>query len=203
MSEVFEFPAAGDKLFEAGHADCIFELSNEKNVMTNNYDRTVSPQFLFDETYKKADEKRATVYRLRDADNPLSIHREIRLMETKDITAELLNHQGCDSADPGEKIAYLTKAVRIDPANASAHYNLGWAYYTSWEASGEETLVERSRHNFFMAIAMNPDHAEAYNSLGTIEANAYSDTANAVGLWNKAISINKHCTGAYIKLAQV
>ncbi len=60
-----------------------------------------------------------------------------------------------------ETIEALKQAVKINPDDADAHYNLGVTYVKSG-------MYKESIASFKQAIRINPDFAEAHNNLGLV-----------------------------------
>ena len=71
--------------------------------------------------------------------------------------------------DRERAISDYTKAIELDPNNASAYYNRGLAYYKKGD-------FYPAIADFTKAIARNPDHAKAYYSRGL----AYSKKGDRV-----------------------
>jgi tetratricopeptide (TPR) repeat protein len=75
-----------------------------------------------------------------------------------------------------DKVELYKLALRVDPDDADAHYNLGNAYN---ESGKHEEAIESNKQ----ALRIDPDNAEAHNNLG----NAYHDS----GKYEEAIESYK------------
>ena len=86
-----------------------------------------------------------------------------------------------------EAIRHYSEALRVDPANADAHYNMG---NTLMMAGRTPDAVK----HYSEALKSKPDHMDALNNLAWIYAThrnpAYRDGTKAVQLAEKAAEIN-------------
>jgi tetratricopeptide (TPR) repeat protein len=63
------------------------------------------------------------------------------------------------------------EAIRMNPLNADAHYNLGYAYYSRGDA-------QHAIECFAQTLRIDPGYAKAYFNLGVIYGNQYNDEAS-------------------------
>ena len=87
----------------------------------------------------------------------------------------------------------LEKAATLDPQNADAHANLGWAY-------AEQKDWEKAKQHLQQAIAVDPDHAAAHANLAWVYAEMKNWSA-AQEEAKKAISLNQKNGYAHATLA--
>jgi Flp pilus assembly protein TadD len=80
-----------------------------------------------------------------------------------------------------EAIECFRNAVRLSPADAFVHYNLGTAFMNS----GQFALAAQS---FAEAVRLNPNHASAQNNLG-IALKQQGKTEQAISAYQKALSL--------------
>jgi len=92
-----------------------------------------------------------------------------------------------------EAIAAYQKAIEINPEYATAHYNLGLAYYYGKKMYDEAIGVYKE------AIETNPEYSKAYRYLGV----AYRQKGmndEAIGAYKKAIELSPQYTEAHNEL---
>lgn len=90
-------------------------------------------------------------------------------------------------------ITVCNNILAINPENAEAYYNRGYAYFS-------KNLLEEAITDYSKAIALNPDYYAAYNSRGA----AYFKSGfinNAIADYSKAIEISPAKFGAYYNRA--
>ena len=107
----------------------------------------------------------------------------------------LLIGTACSQFSPNLDIQInaLKKAIRENPYNAEAYFELGLVYET-------QGRYRKSKEALWQAIKLNPNHAKAYNLLGRIfEKDA--DYTLAIDHYEKAIQSEDHFMEPYILLA--
>ena len=82
-----------------------------------------------------------------------------------------------------------TKAIELDPDDAAAHLNLGFAYSIKGE-------LENAINNYNKAIGLAPEDASAYNNRGIAYAGKM-DFEAAIADFNKAIDLAPEDASAY------
>lgn len=98
-----------------------------------------------------------------------------------------------DQGQIEDAIAEFEEAIRLDPDNALAHFNLGVAY--QYQGKLDQAVAEYQE-----AISIDPDYAEAHNNLGI----AYDDQGKpdeAIAEYQEAIRINPDYALAHYNLA--
>src|SRR6478672_777820 len=93
----------------------------------------------------------------------------------------LLGVVACQMKDPNRGVELIGKAIKINPKDASAHFNHGNALREL--ARFEDALV-----SYDEVIALKPDHAVAYWSRGSALMNL-NRPDEALTSYNKAISL--------------
>ena len=105
------------------------------------------------------------------------------------------------TADPARVRAALAEAgaarafkgaLRIDPENADAHYNLGVIYKETGRDDEAVALLKE-------AVRINPSHADAHFNLGAAY-NALKRYDQAVAAFKKAIQLNPNYADLYFNL---
>jgi arylsulfatase A-like enzyme/Flp pilus assembly protein TadD len=88
-----------------------------------------------------------------------------------------------------EAIQALEKAASMDDGYADIFLNLGSACFSQFTAARDERLYARAVQNLEKAIRLNPDLAEAYNTLGA----AYlvkGKLKEAIAAWERVVKIS-------------
>ena len=94
---------------------------------------------------------------------------------------------------PDEAIALLSRAVRLDPANASAQSNLGLVL------AGRERFDEAAAAFHQSAAALRPDLADAHNNLGNIRK-SQGRSNDAISSYKRAIELRSGLLDAWFNL---
>ena len=97
--------------------------------------------------------------------------------------------QGSPPVDYAKKIADYTKAIRLDPKDATAYYNRG----NLWEAKGD---YDKAIADYNEALQLDPKYAYAYNSRGNVWK-AKGDYDKAIADYNKALRLDPKYVYAY------
>ena len=72
---------------------------------------------------------------------------------------------------PEEAVEPLKQAVLLDPANADAYFNLGWAYV-------DTNHLKKATHQLEQALRLNPNHTGAQERLETAKRMMDQDSNN-------------------------
>ena len=102
------------------------------------------------------------------------------IVKSPSTAAEYLQ-LGMNEKDPQKKIALYNKAIELDPKQAMAFNNRGFAYYTKKD-------YDQALKDYDQAIALKPDFALAYNNRGDAYYQrkeydrAQADYGKAIGL---------------------
>lgn len=173
-----------------GHIACIVDLFDGQLIMADmTWSYELSFVFKLEEHFVKV----GNYWELKDKDNPLQIHKRIRLLDGKGLLAEIYNSRGVVYSSKGEydrSILEYNKAIENDPGNALAYFNRGVIYYDKGEN-------DRAILDYTKAIEINLKFHEAYYNRGIIYANK-GEYDRAILDYTKAIEINPKYTDAYI-----
>jgi|GEM_PF-517263 len=104
--------------------------------------------------------------------------------------------KGLDYEDQGQfdaAIAAFDAAIRLDPDDALAHYNLGRVYYL-------QDQMEQAAAAFEKAIQIDPEMAEAHTNLGAVYR-AQGRVEEAIAACETAIQLDPNDDMAYYNLA--
>jgi tetratricopeptide (TPR) repeat protein len=91
-----------------------------------------------------------------------------------------------------DAIAYLKKAISLNPSDDGLFYSLGNAFKEKKQFN--EAIVSYNK-----ALELNPKHFLAYNNLGLVLQET-GDTESAISFYKKALSLNPHLVLAYNNL---
>ncbi len=105
-----------------------------------------------------------------------------------DGASDLMNRKQFTAA-----AAEWTQALKLEPGDASAHYNLGLALFQSGQST---PAIEEYRK----ALQLSPDYPEAHNNLGGA-LSAVGKTDEAIVQFQKAVDLDATRTGAQTNLA--
>ena len=173
-----------------GHIACIVDLFDGRLVMAD-------VLLLFEipnRAFKLEDQfvKVGNYWELKDEDNPLQIHRRIRLLDGNGLLAVIYNNRAGVFRSEGEydrAILEYNKAIEIDPNYASAYMNRGKTYADKGE-------FDRAILEYNKAIEIDPRYATAYFNRGIAYANK-DEYVRAILDYTKAIEIDPRFTEAY------
>ncbi|MFC1634369.1 tetratricopeptide repeat protein [Planctomycetota bacterium] len=183
----FNSPEGG---IRQGHIACIVDLFDGRSVMAD-----VSLLFeIPSRAFKLEDQfvKVGNYWELKDKDNPLLIHRRIRLLDRKGLIAAIADSRGNVYASEGEydrAILEHNKAIENDPGEATAYFNRGNSYVNKGE-------YDRAILDYTKAIEIDPRFAEPYYNRGKTYENK-GEYDRAILDYTKAIEINPKYTDAY------
>ena len=173
-----------------GHIACIMDLFDGRLVMAD-------VLLLFEipsRAFKLEDQfvKVGNYWELRDKDNPLLIHKRIRLLDRKGLIAAIAINRGYAYKSKGEydrAVLEYNKAIEIDPRFNMSYNNLGNIYRNKGE-------YDRAILDFTKAIEIDPKDAIAYTNRGR----AFYDKGKydrAIKDHTKAIELNPKFTEAH------
>jgi tetratricopeptide (TPR) repeat protein len=131
-------------------------------------------------------------WELKDKDNPLQIHKRIRLLDRKGLIAAITDSHGNIFASKGEydrAILEYTKAIEIDHGYTLAYFNRGVTY----DDKGE---FNRAILDYTKAIEIDPKSSDAYFNRGNAYAQK-SEYDRAILDFTKTIEINPKFPYAY------
>jgi len=179
-----------------GHIACIVDLFDGRSVMADVSlpFETLSKAFKVEDQFVKV----GHYWELKDKDNPLQIHKRIRLLDGKGLLAWIYNSRGVVYSSKGEydrAILVYNKAIENDPGKAAAYFNRGVTYYDNGE-------YERAILDYTKAIEIDLRFPEAYYNRGMIYANK-GEYDRAILDYSKAIEVNPKYTDAYINRGSV
>ena len=126
-----------------------------------------------------------------NSDSASSILKRILQADPKNLPAlHILGLIKISQSSYGEAIQYLTSAVRIDPNDASLHYNLAKAL--SDIGNDKDALIHHKR-----AVALSPNNPEAWLSFGKTASNlGYHE--DALVCYGNALNLNPNYVDALI-----
>ena len=179
----------GEVNTKGGHAACIIDLFNSQQVMADmTWFYEVSLVFKLEDHYAKV----GKYWELEDKDNPLFIHRRIRLLDRKGLLAGIYNNRGSVYKSKGEydrAILEFNKAIETDPGFTKPYYNRGNAY-------ADKDEIERAILDYTKAIEIDPRYVSAYCNRG-FSYSKKGDYERAILEYNKAIEIDPRFAMAY------
>ena len=184
----FNSPEGGTR---QGHIACIVDLFNGQLIMADmTWSYEISLVFKLEEHFVKV----GNYWELKDKDNPLQIHKRIRLLDRKGLLAAIYNSRGNAYASKGEydrAILVYNNAIENDPGKATAYFNRGIAYNRKGE-------YDRAILDYTKAIEIDLRFTEAYYNRGTVFSTK-GEHDRAILDFAYAIEINPKYTDAYIK----
>jgi tetratricopeptide (TPR) repeat protein len=95
----------------------------------------------------------------------------------------------------GKAVALCREALAIDPADAQAHYLVGYALSEGGDKAGTEAA-------YLAAIAADPQHANAHYNLGVLLSER-GDKAGAEAAWRAAIAADPQYVDAHCNLGSI
>jgi len=172
-----------------GHVACIVDLFDGQAVMVDmTWFYEVSLAFKLEDHFVKV----GNYWELMDKDNPLFIHRRIRLLDRKGLLAGIYNNRGAVYKSRGEydrAILEYNKAIKIDPGLTNAYNNRGNAYQ-------DKSEYDRAIRDYTKAIEIDPKNAIAYTGRGNV-FNAKGEHDRAIEDHTKAIQFDPQFVEAY------
>jgi len=188
----FNSPEGGTR---QGHIACIVDLFNGQLIMADmTWSYEISLVFKLEEHFVKV----GNYWELKDKDNPLQIHKRIRLLDRNGLLASIYNSRGIAYASKGEydrAILVYNNAIENDPVEATAYFNRGIAYNRKGE-------YDRAILDYTKAIEIDLRFTEAYHNRGETYADK-GEYDRAILDYTKAIEINPKFTDPYINRGYV
>ncbi|OHB78526.1 MAG: hypothetical protein A2Z25_02125 [Planctomycetes bacterium RBG_16_55_9] len=174
---------------KGGHVASIVDLFDGQLVMADmTWFYEVSLAFKLEDQFVKV----GNYWELKDKDNPLFIHRRIRLLDRRGLLDGIYNNRGVVFKSKGEydrAILEFNKAIETDPGFAKPYFNRGNTYADKGE-------FERAILDYAKAIEIDPKYAMAYMGRGNI-FDAKGEHDHAIADHTKSIEINPRFTEAY------
>ena len=139
-----------------------------------------------------------------------------KILASDPHSAPTLNYLGFMLADRGvkldEALAFIKKAVDLEPANGAYLDSLGWAYFRLGKYDlAEENLIKASQHNMGSDPTVQDHLGDLYQKTGRLKL-AAAHWERALEEWNKTIAaevdsddvaqVQKKLESAKVKLAK-
>ena len=67
-----------------------------------------------------------------------------------------------------EAIAKFQEALKAEPSNADAHYNLAATYHTLGKVTGDQQMLQQSEQLYNEALNLSPDHPDCHRGLACL-----------------------------------
>lgn len=164
------------------HIACLVGLSDGRRIMVDLIPKGfVSETFDLDAHYSND----SGIWTLRDAKNPLRIHKKFRIWDEHGLVASICLSRGIlcvQRGDEAEGIAQHTKAIEIDPTNSRNWYFRGLAYAILLEN-------RRALADFDKAIELDPRDAKIYYGRGSLHI-FRKEYSQAVADFTKVIELD-------------
>lgn len=142
------------------HEAVIITLSDGMRVMVDlTVFRIISRPF----DMSKAFEKKGHHWELQETKDSLDVHKRFRLLDRNGLVSGLYSNRGLLSKKLGDHstaIIELTKALELDPANATAYDNRGLVYASLGKYA-------EAKSDFTRAIEVDPKHHDAFCNRGS------------------------------------
>jgi tetratricopeptide (TPR) repeat protein len=182
-------PMTGVLLTKRGHTANMVTLADHTSLMVDlTPDGFVSPPFMIEKEFAQI----RNHLELRDKENPLKIHRMIRILDRKGLLAQVYAERGSDYSKQGKYALALSSfndSLALDPDNAGAYDRRGATY-------GLLGQHNKAISDFNQAIQLNPKCIQAYDNRG-IAYGKLGQYNNAISDFNKAIQLNPRFAQAY------
>jgi len=184
-----EKPITGILTLGWGHIATIVSLTNGKMMMVDFIPGIfVSKPFIIEKEFTKV----GNYWELKDKNNPLGIHRKIRILDTNMLIATIYNEWGVtySKVELDQKaIPYFDKAIELNPKYVFAYNNRGTAYVDLGQ-------YDQAILDFTEAIELNPNFYLTYYNRGV--AFRKSDKFDqAISDFTSTIELNAKFTSAY------
>jgi Tfp pilus assembly protein PilF len=98
-----------------------------------------------------------------------------------------------NKGDAARAAGYFSMVLRLDPANAEAHYNLGNIFLV-------QNLPVKAVSEYEMAIKAKPNYAMVYDNLG-VAFTRTGQTDKAIGSFRRAVELDSNNIEAHFNLA--
>jgi len=172
------------QLAKAGHIACMICLPDDRKIIIDLAalpGQPVSAPFIMENEFIKIGD----YWQLKDKDNPLGIHKRIKILDNNGLIAGIYYNRANEYYRSGryrKAIAEYTKAIELCPRFAEAYYSRGGTY----ERLGQ---CPKALSDYTKAIEFNPEFSPAYNNRGRVYAKLGQFT-KAVSDFTKTIKLN-------------
>lgn len=184
-----QVPMTGVLLTKWEHTANIVTLADHKSIMVDLTSHGfVSQPFMIDEEFAKV----RNYLELRNKENPLKIHRIIRILDRKGLIAQVYANRGSDYSKQGKytlSLSNFNKSIELDPDDAEAYDKRGAVY-------GLLGQYNKAISDFNKAIELNPKCIQAYDNRG-VAYGKLGQYDKAISDFNKAIQLNPKFAVAY------
>jgi tetratricopeptide (TPR) repeat protein len=174
---------AHNDMGKEGHAVCFVYLSDGKYLLVDLTNHLQCKPFDFFEAYVKD----GNCWEIKDKNNPLLLHKRIRILDYNSLLSAIYECRGYDAEQLDkleDAISYLSKAITLEPKSATAYCIRGIVFVRS------KKFIE-SISDFSKSIELDPQYAEAYSYRGG--ANYFLGKYHeALSDSNKAIELKPH-----------
>ena len=156
-------PMTGVLLTKRGHTANMVTLADHTSLMVDlTPDGFVSPPFMMDKEFAQI----RSHFELRDKENPLKIHRMIRILDRKGLLAQVYAERGSDYSKQGKYALALSSfndSLALDPEHGEAYCERGISH---------AKLNQRPEaiSDFTRGIELNPKDAKLYMNRGIVYA---------------------------------
>jgi len=185
------------QLAKAGHIACMICLPDDRKIITDLAalpDQPVSAPFVMENEFIKIGD----YWQLKDEDNPLGIHKRIKILDNNGLIAGIYYNRANDfyrNERYRKAISEYAKAIELCPRFAEAYYSRGGTYERlGWYA--------KALYDYSKAIEFNPELFPVYNNRGRIYARLGQFT-KAVSDFTQTIKLNPEDIEAYYKRGYV
>jgi len=171
---------------ENGHIACIISLPNNSIMMA---DLAIFPKPLISKPFelKKQFIEKGYYWELKDKDNPLEVHRKIRILDKNGLIASIYINKGnaYSQLEYDKAIHNYNQAIQLDPNSANAYFNRGTIY-------GQLCNYSKALSDLTRAIVLNPEFTEVYCNRGIVYSQldrydeAIADYTHAIALEPKS-----------------
>jgi len=188
---------ATGELAKAGHIACMICLPDDRKIIIDLAalpGQPVSAPFVMENEFIKIGD----YWQLKDKDNPLGIHKRIKILDNNGLIAGIYYNRANEYYRSGryrKAIAEYTKAIELCPRFAEAYYSRGG----TCERLGQ---CPKALSDYTKAIEFNPEFFPAYNNRGRVYAKLGQFT-KAVSDFTQTIELNPEDIEAYYKRGYV
>jgi len=172
------------QLAKTGHIACMICLPDDRKIIIDLAalpGQPVSAPFVLENEFIKIGD----YWQLKDKDNPLGIHKRIKILDNNGLIAGIYYNRANEYYRSGryrKAIAEYTKAIELCPRFAEAYYSRGGTY----ERLGQ---CPKALSDYTKAIEFNLEFSPAYNNRGRVYAKLGQFT-KAVSDFTQTIKLN-------------